>query len=354
VTIHIDDIEIDRDATRIEMAIDGLPIWFESDDVSLVPATEAFAGALLIPALSTGRSLQIEGPVDPDWLAGASQVVRFGEEWWGFARLPILAGETGPPSIRRSEAALCFTGGVDSFHSLLTEDIDVIVQVHGFDIRLDDTDRLADAEADARHVARELGIGCVVVRTNLRSHPTFDAVPWELSHGGALAAVGHLLTDAIGSLGIASSSPRGTPGSWGSDYRLDPLWSSSRLTVNSLAIDAARIDKVAVVAAHPLARDHLRVCWEHLTASPNCSRCEKCIRTMVALSAVGRLAETLRFDGSILVTGIDALEPLWSSVVRDEYAAMLARGLPSDIARAVGDLIERSQDVGLRWARPET
>jgi hypothetical protein len=59
-------------------------------------------------------------------------------------------------------------------------------------------------------------------------------------------------------------------------------------------------------------------------------------------------------DGSLLVASIDALGPLSSSVLRDEYAAMLSRGLPGDVARAVGDLVERNQHVGLRWGLSET
>lgn len=349
MTIHVGGITTTPDASRVEMIVDGLPIWFESDDAPLAASPEAFGSALLIPGLATGRSLAIEHAVDPVWLDNTPRVLDFAYERWDFAPLDVAASGTTGAGVPAEGAGLCFSGGVDSFHSLFTEPVATIVQIQGFDMRLDDEDRLVDAEADARHVASELGITCIVVRTNLRSHPTFDAVSWELSHGGALAAVGHLLTGTIGSLGIASSSPRGTPGSWGSDYRLDSAWSSSILCVESFAIDASRLDKLTAIAHEPLVQSRLRVCWEHRTPDPNCSQCEKCIRTMIGLAAVGHLDDTPRFDGAPLVDRIRALSPLPSSVQREEYAEMLDHGLPTGVAAAVADLIERSRGVGLRW-----
>ena len=53
--------------------------------------------------------------------------------------------------------------------------------------------------------------------------------------------------------------------------------------------EASRLDKLDVVAREPAARHSLRVCWENRGGAYNCGRCEKCLRTMVAMDALGVL-----------------------------------------------------------------
>ena len=55
-------------AHRVSADIDGLPLWFESADLELAPSPEAFASAMLIPALSKGESVVLQEPCDPQWL----------------------------------------------------------------------------------------------------------------------------------------------------------------------------------------------------------------------------------------------------------------------------------------------
>jgi hypothetical protein len=50
-----------------------------------------------------------------------------------------------------------------------------------------------------------------------------------------------------------------------------------------------------MLAHEPLALKYLRVCWDNVDGAYNCCRCEKCIRTMSSLDALGVLERTESF-----------------------------------------------------------
>src|SRR5690348_16864723 len=172
-------------ASRIEADVDGTRVWFESPDVALAPAPEAFASAFLLPGLAARARLRSEAPLDPVWLAGSRELVKIFREWWRYPRLEPegAAGAPAalvPPAGDRPAGAgaaaadprlrgLFFSGGVDSFHGLLCcgEPVDLLVFVHGFDVPLADTPRLEAAFASVRAVAAATGVRAALVRTNL-------------------------------------------------------------------------------------------------------------------------------------------------------------------------------------------
>ncbi len=49
----------------------------------------------------------------------------------------------------------------------------------------------------------------------------------------------------------------------------------------------SRVEKTKLIAAHPSVMNHLYVCLSG-DATHNCAKCEKCVRTMLALEAIGR------------------------------------------------------------------
>src|SRR5262245_61823059 len=192
---------------HVSADVDGLPLWFESADLELAPSPEAFASAMLIPALANGESLVLQEPCDPQWRANVDTAQHVVREWWGFPIRPLRAPDRSPAESPRATAtALCFSGGVDSFFSLLRfpSAIDYLVTVHGFDVRLDDPERFAEVKETTRRVAAEVGAQSVIIRTNLRRHGRFTPCPWPVSHGGALAALGHMLDRHVGRLVVSS------------------------------------------------------------------------------------------------------------------------------------------------------
>ena len=323
--------------------VDQSRVFFESRDAELTPSGEAAGTAFLLPALHDRRTLVVDTPIDPEWLHNVSFLVETVAQWWD---LPMCApkGPAGEIAVSADGVGLLFTGGVDSFFTLLEGDmsIDTLIHVQGFDIPLSDPARLASAEADARAVAENLGVRCVVVRSNLRSHPLYGSLSWERTHGGALLSIGHLLRGIVGEIVISSSAHRSATRSWGTDWRIDRYWSSSSVQVTHFGEDWWRYQKLERMAHHPLVRNHLRVCWEHRTSKSNCSHCEKCLRTMITLDDVGALDGMDVFDRGPIPERIDRLAYVSGPGSRREYGLMVEQGIDQSIDRAVRELLERS------------
>lgn len=312
---------------RISANVAGAPLWFESPDAQLHCSPEAFATLMLIPGLMARAELVSAAPLDADWLANTQAVPRMLHDWWGYHdAYPIVATRAEraehSPSARR---ALMFSGGVDSMYEFLRSmhDIDAIVFVHGFDVDIEDRGRADAFESSVRRLATQTGKQAIVLRTNARKHRVFRNFDWERTHGAALAAAGHVLSGAVGRLRIASSWSYREPEPWGTRWDLDPLWSSARLLVEHADASLTRQEKIAAIAAEPLAHQHLRVCWENRTAAGNCCRCTKCLRTMLSLKAHGMLDrfETFERDAD-LVARLDAV-PGMSRKLRGRARAQL-------------------------------
>lgn len=326
--------------------VDGSPLWFRSR-TRLRPAVEAFASAALPASLLADRPLELDRPVSASWLAGARAVGDVMHEWWGFHRVdpavPAVVPDAVPAATRRP-VALCFSGGVDSFHALLTtSDVAVLVSALGFDIPLADRSRWSAWRRSLDAVGRHTGTRVVTVATNVREHPFASQAPWPMSHGGALAALGHVLTPHIGELRIAASYPRALPDArWGSHWRLDDYWSSGTLRVRHVGAEHWRADKLAAIADHPLVRRHLRVCWENTTGDLNCGRCEKCVRTQLVLARLGVLDAFTVFPARPLHEAIDRLSRLPNPDLAEVYAGVAADAAPP-VRAAVGRLLQRSE-----------
>ncbi len=337
-------------ALRVSASIDGAEAWFESEDSALKPSSEAFASAFLLAAADARRRLAVATPVGADWAEGAARALETAHRWWGYPRLwPRLDTRpvaTGPqPGVARR--GLCFTGGVDSFFSLLVcgGPIDYLIHAHGYDVRLDDQRRAAAIASRFRAVAEATSTRLVTIRTNLRIHPTFRPVPWPRTHGGALAALGHLCSGTIDTLVISSSNPYSSPKPWGSHFELDPCWSGAGLTIDHVGAEHTRNGKLRLIANSPLVRQHLHVCWEHRDDRLNCSRCEKCLRTRVVLAGLGVLQDFEVLDGpETLAADLDALPYVTGQDRWPRYReAMADGGLSREVSRAIERLLARSR-----------
>lgn len=358
-----------------------MPLWYESEEVELSPAPEAFGTALLLPALYRGRRLSLDAPVCATWLSNVGRLLKVWRGWWGYPELlpraatrintdaptqteaaaslcvetdaatRVETGTTATPretAPRSRETALCFSGGVDSFYSLLHGEHrpGLLLAVQGFDISLRDAARMDAFRESLRAAASSVGARPVVIRTNFREHPAAGRSSlWERAHGGALAAVGHLLAGHAGRLIISATYKRENPRPWGSSFLTDHFWSSDRLEVSHCGAEAEREEKLRLLAAEPLAREHLRVCWENRAARGNCSRCTKCLVTMLMLAEWRALEDFRVFDGrGPLDERVDALPYLKVYINRFEEIARRGR-LEPEVAEAVRRLVRRSRRV---------
>jgi hypothetical protein len=326
---------------RISVEVDGDRAWLESDDATLVPRMEAFGSAFELPALHAGAHLVLRAPVDRAWKAASPRRAGVAATWWGYEPRRLRARGRGPRGHPRPGVALCFSGGVDSFHTLLHGPLapDLLCFVHGFDVPLDDAPRAADRLAVLRAAAAARGARPVVVRSNLRDLPAVNAMPWVNTHGGALAAVGHALAGEVGTLLISATFDYHDGRPWGSHPALDGLWSATDLRIVHAGAEVIRREKLRALVGEPVAREHLRVCWENRAPTGNCGRCDKCVANLAVLAADGH------HDGLPALTPPEPLSRLLGDLPATLYLRTyghIADELPPGPRAAVQRLLERS------------
>jgi hypothetical protein len=332
---------------RISADVDGRTVWFESDEAPLAPLPEAFASAFVIPAMRVRRPLAIEGSVDPKYGTHMEALGPRLKRAWRYAIQPhrYTRRSRVPAAVARPAArtGLFFTGGVDSFHALLhsAEQIRVLINVHGFDVALADEARQRAVEDAIRAIGKQRGVEVAFMRTNLREHPLVSETPWERAHGGALAAAAHALNGRIDKICIASSQPQWSRNPWGSHWSIDPLWSSATLAFVHLDAEKDRRGKIHAIAHDPTVQRHLRVCWSQTGEPANCSRCEKCMHTMLVLEECGVLDRHVQFDGTDL---LDLVRSLPRSKWRHRILEALSRSpdIDPELRSAVAALYRRS------------
>jgi hypothetical protein len=345
----------DQGVHRVSADVDGAALWFESADVALSAAPEAFASAMLLPSIARGETLTVDEPVSSIWRSNVRQAMRVFKEWWGYPEISPEPHFHPERTTRATHTALCYSGGVDSVYTLLRSEysIQCLVFVLGYDVQLGDVTRFEAFRRSLRAAADATGARLVVIRTNLREHPAFAPISWERAHGGALAAVGHLLSGAAGQLLISSTDPYTLRLPWGSHWMTDAFWSSEKLQVLHVGAEVDRNYKLRSIADAPLARHHLRVCWENRSPSGNCSRCEKCVRSRLILADCGRLADFPVFEGEeSLLADMKAL-PHTGNVALAYQDLERRNGLRPELRRELRKLIARS-DRRRRQLKGET
>lgn len=257
---------------------------------------DAALALTLLPAMRTGEALTIDAPVSPMARRGAERIQDIFTTWdralrprapW-YRRVSIEAPVAVPGSGGGATACF-FTGGVDSFHSALTHraEIDTLVYVHGFDVRLDDTALRAAVSSRLNRAADAMGLALIEMETDLRDLGDQTRVGWPDHHGAALACVAHLLGGQRSRWLVPATHTYAHLEGLGSHPLLDPLWSSEAVEIVHDGAGATRVDKLRRIAGEDAASAHLRVCWENPDGAYNCGRCEKCVRTGVAIRVAG-------------------------------------------------------------------
>lgn len=278
-------------AFELEFAVDGAEEPAAIDDLG-----DSLFAALLLPAMVAGEPLSVDVPVSSRLLRRAGDIMAIYAAWADLSPVAIKASSTARPT-GRGKTAQFFSGGVDSFFSLLEHPEDFggadpttrLVYINGFDIPLGN-ESLHGAVDSIRRVAATAECGVTIVTTNLRylAEPMID---WGLYHGSMLASVALLLSGSVSRCVIPASHAYQFLGPWGTHPLLDPMWSTERLEIVHDGCEATREQKIDVVSAAQLAQRELRVCLQPINGVRvfNCGHCRKCVLTMLTLRLHGRL-----------------------------------------------------------------
>jgi len=307
------------------------------------------------------RRILVDGTVCPRLRDGLLAALAILGRWWEGRRRPIVieaAGGFRPYADRSDRSALFLTGGVDSMHILRMNryrypsdhpaafrDAVYVAHLSFLEYAHERSARTLNLTARQTRVVRAVGEACglepVFLESNFRllEQEAYLVLPQD--QGVNLSAAAHALLPRIGSVSLAASLDAQFLPRWGTHPLLDPHYSSSALEFRHEGAGYTRFEKVADLASWDVARKNLLVCFEGPLEPGrlNCGECEKCLRTMTALLAVGALDATSAFSGDTVTAEkiekmpfgeLDFFDWLWRPMVGD-----LRRRGEHAIARAV-------------------
>src|SRR6266404_3669159 len=281
---------------------------------------DPFAVAMLVPAMKAGESLVINPAISPQLYFNLPRVRDIFHAWYpDCQRIQIEATTRAEnPRPRESRGASFFSGGVDSFYTLLKCRRDEclpgplthIIFMRGVETPVERSKGVEKSQTLAEEVAAHIGVHCIVGETNIR---TLFPLHWETYYfGSGLSATALGLARGLGYTCIPSSlsykhlKPHGsTP--------FDELFSTESLQIIHDGAEALRPEKLERIVSweRDLALSHLRVCIMNSGGDYNCGRCYKCVRTAVALQILGALDDAKMF--------VDRSKAHWKEVMANDH-----------------------------------
>ncbi|MCE4026439.1 hypothetical protein LXM50_10695 [Microbacterium sp. Au-Mic1] len=349
-------------SVRVSADVDGAdPLWFsvaaEHEDL-LGDRADHIAVALLLPAMRYGRDLHVGGTVTDSLLHRLNHdlqpLVRSVHA--AYRRVSVTADDAVPAGSAPPGVVTGFSGGVDSFATLMEYALRPGVPPDMRVTHLVNNNVGAHGEGggalwDARYralapLAADLGLPFLRVDSNVGAH--YPGMGFMETVTFRNAAAVHLLGGGVGRSYHASEGayrnvrmppPHGDIGLAGP--MTFPLLSTPALTLESTGSGLSRIERTLALAGMRHSR-YLDVCIDPDPArTTNCSRCWKCMRTMLTLDVAGRLDE--------FVPQVFRREPYLARRAA-YYVELLASEEPNDI-----ELVEFADARGWRWghvARP--
>lgn len=272
-----------------------LPAQYRS---RITESCDPFVVATILLIMSQGIPTVVHGEVSPSLLQNLEEFQAAWACWCPqkYQQVEITAElEREPPAIDPSRPAIvAFSGGVDSCFTLFQHrtsrsgrqqrPIEACLMVHGFDIPLEQEEVFARATEKSQKMAASLGVELIPMATNYRQL----GQNWEDTHGTATASCLMLLQKSYSIGLIGSFLPyQSLKLPWGTNPVTDGLLSSKTFQCIHDGASFTRLEKIQEIAHWPAALQDLRVCWQGAEKDRNCCRCEKCIRTILALRVVG-------------------------------------------------------------------
>jgi len=312
-----------------------LPGLFIEADAPVSSSRDWIVPVGLLDAMMAGRALSIREAISPALERNLQSIQNIYCSWLPTAKEVAVNVTTTSAEETSTGRSVFFSGGVDSFYSLLKhrERTNNLILVHGFDIPLDNTTFFAPVRSAAEEVAALFETRLITVKTNLRT--VSHASSWGIEHGAALASVAHALQPNHSTVYIGSTHSYKDLHIWGSHPLLDPLWSSGSVQIVHDGAETNRIGKLKRICEYPEIIKYLRVCW-HDTGLYNCGRCEKCLRTMIGLLGLDSLQHA-NFSSSLDLARVRRTRLDDDSVLfwRELLALDLPKGLRSAIEHAI-------------------
>lgn len=325
-------------------------VYFSCDRVELSGSAEAAVALAALGCMRTGSHMHSDEQLSATFLDNQLRLSEIFTGWFPeYSALQLeVPNKRQAISANTGRVGCFFTGGVDSFYSFFQhrDEITDLIYIHGYDIKLEDVEHRAAVSKMGADIERETGVRFIEIETN--SIRVFkDYGRWGLhGHGYGLGVAARLLEGYLDRIYIPSSFSDSEQLPWASHPDIDPLFSDESIQVIHDDCSVGRAGKIRFISDHALALKHLRVCWKNEVGAYNCGVCEKCLRTMTSLYAMGVLQECETFPHVIdpgAIRSLIAEEESYRRFVADNIAFLKERGLEqSDVAKAWQAVLDRS------------
>lgn len=301
-------------------------LYFETEEefapgLSLNP--HAFLVGCIVPAMRYGeKRIAIDADICPELRVGLVTAMSWHRHWYydpthDLIRIEANIKQHLSKPHKPDRAGFFFSGGIDAFATLRANRMNFPPEHPGsikdgvlvFGLELDDPAKFQHVIQLYREVAKKAEFTLVPIYTNIylnyrEEDARNDFSFWtEQFQGAAFASISHALANRYTVMSIAASESISDASilglqnlaPYGSHPLIDPLYSSSDLRFRHDGITLSRLDKIRLIADWDVALQNLRVCnqfRQYKSGNLNCGRCEKCVRTMLGLLAVGALDKT--------------------------------------------------------------
>lgn len=290
-----------------------------------------FLSSILLPAMKTGEDIDINNHyLSKSFLDSLEKIqcqylLFFPEKKLNKIRVTNFRIEivSDCPITYPITTASFFTCGVDSFDTLISNNsiIERLIYVYGFDINRKDRELIKAVNKQFKIINKSFEKEFIFITTNLREFSE-EYVTWDAMHGSALVAIGYLFEGMIKTILIPGGNSVDLTVPSGSHPNLEPNFSSEKISFICDGSDKKRIDKIINIKQSRIALENLRVCWKNAGNKLNCGVCEKCIRTMLALSIADVLGQTKTFSKTLDSAAISSIK-ISNDIVASFYREML-------------------------------
>jgi hypothetical protein len=266
----------------------------------------AFLVVCIIPAMCHGeRRLHIDAAVCPELRDGLMTAMMWLRHWFGpdrkLTEIESRAWTPSGPPRAHERSGFFLSGGVDSLAALRVNRLNYPLEhpgsykdglcIHGIE-KGKEQQHFERALCALSEITREDGeINLIPVYTNMRQLDD-DTFFWTAKfQAAALSAVAHAFARRLSSVTIPATYDLTHLDAYGSHPVLDPNYGSSDLRIRHDGILFSRLEKTRLIADWEIALRNVRVCNHPKQIKPealNCGRCEKCLRTRLALRVLGK------------------------------------------------------------------
>jgi len=280
-----------------------------------LPGAEAVITLGLIPAMSLGLPIYSDGPIAPGTVDNLERIQALLAVTLPSLRcVPIHAPSRPLVTDPKRGVAAYFSGGVDSFQAIHQHALEItrLIYMEGFDVDLHQASHRLLVRKRMAEAADELGLPLSVVESNAR-HFLDRYLWWGNSYPIMLGAIAQLFVGHHAKTWVGSSTSwialnDGRETSWlQMQFSLD----DHEVAISGLHL-IERPQKLASMRGFTPMLNHLRVCWDMPSGLLNCGTCDKCIRTLASLDAVGLTGQCKTLPSQVpwdLLSGLEVKSP---------------------------------------------